>query len=62
MIKFLLTLAIIGGLLGLIFSNRGDESGGFFRGAKSGAKLGCFLYLLLIALIVIAVVFVAMSA
>lgn len=62
MISFLLTLAVIGGIIGLIFSRRGAESDGFMRGAKSGAKLGCFLYLLLFALIVIAVVFVAMSA
>ena len=61
MIKFLLTLAIIGGLLGLIFSNRGDESGGFLRGAKSGAKLGCFLYMLLVAAIILVIVLLVVA-
>ena len=57
MLGFIITLAVIGAILGLVFSRRGNESQGFFRGAKKGATLGCLLCLIFIALVAAAVIF-----
>lgn len=57
-IWFILTLAVIGGVIGLIFSRRDDPSGGFWGGARSGAKLGCGCVTVIILLLVAVVVFV----
>lgn len=59
MLNFIITLAIIGAIIGLVFSRRGDESGGFFRGAKSGAKIGCVICLGAIVIIAILVIVIA---
>ncbi len=41
MLKIIITLAIVGAVVGLIFSRRGEETEGALRGAKTGAKIGC---------------------
>lgn len=41
MLKMILILALVGAVLGLIFSRRGEEADGALRGAKTGAKIGC---------------------
>lgn len=53
MLKFIITLAVIGAIAGLIFSRSGKEQEGFFKGAKSGAKLGCVICIGTVILIVI---------
>lgn len=61
MIGVIVTLAIIGAVLGLIFSRNGKEGQGALKGAKSGARLGCFIYLFLMLLLVILVIVLATS-
>jgi len=51
MLKMILTLALIGGILGLLFSRTGDSSRDFFEGAKGGATLGCGCGCLIIVLL-----------
>jgi len=41
MLNFILTLALIGGVVGLLASRTGDSSRDFFNGAKDGAFIGC---------------------
>jgi|GEM_PF-2204158 len=50
MIYFILTLAAIGAVLGLVFSKSGEESEAAIRGAKSGLKIGCGCLAILILL------------
>ena len=41
MLKFILTCALVGGLIGLVFSRSGEGSKGFTEGAKKGIGIGC---------------------
>lgn len=41
MLKFILICALVGGLLGLLFSRSGEGDKGFTEGAKKGIELGC---------------------
>jgi len=46
MLHFLLTLVIIGALIGLLFSRNGKEGEDAMRGAKKGLSCGCMLIIL----------------
>ena len=52
MLKFVLTLALIGAVIGLLFSRDGKEGEDTLRGAKKGLKLGCIVILLVFILFV----------
>ena len=41
MLKFRLTCALVGGLIGLLFSRSGEGGKGFTEGAKKGIGVGC---------------------
>lgn len=41
MLKFILTCALVGGILGLLFSRSGEGERGFTEGAKKGIGVGC---------------------
>ena len=41
MLKFILTCALVGGLIGLLFSHSGEGQRGFTEGAKKGIGIGC---------------------
>ncbi|MBR1928052.1 MAG: hypothetical protein IJ840_09970 [Bacteroidales bacterium] len=41
MLKFILTCALVGGILGLLFSRTGEGDKGFTEGAKKGIGCGC---------------------
>lgn len=41
MLKFILTCALVGGLIGLLFSRSGEGEKGFTEGAKKGIGFGC---------------------
>lgn len=41
MLKFILTCALVGGVIGLLFSRSGEGERGFTEGAKKGIGLGC---------------------
>ena len=41
MLKFILTCALVGGLIGLLFSRSGEGERGFTEGAKKGIGVGC---------------------
>ena len=58
MLKFILMCALVGGIIGLLFSHSGEGEKGFTEGAKKGIGCGCgcmvlsvFLLLLLFAMI-----------
>lgn len=50
---YVLAFAAVGAILGLIFSNKGEEGQGMLSGAKEGAKVGCGCILIPILIIVI---------
>jgi len=61
MLKMILTLALIGGIFGLVLSRSGDSRRDFFDGAKGGAMIGCgcgcmSVILLLFLLVAVALV------
>ncbi|MBQ5978503.1 MAG: hypothetical protein IJL58_00600 [Bacteroidales bacterium] len=41
MLKFILTCALVGGLIGLVLSHSGEGEKGFTEGAKKGIGCGC---------------------
>ena len=41
MLKFILTCALVGGLIGLVLSHSGEGERGFTEGAKKGIGSGC---------------------
>ena len=41
MLKFILTCALVGGIIGLLFSRSGEGDRGFTEGAKKGIGCGC---------------------
>ena len=41
MLKFILFCALVGGLIGLVFSRSGEGERGFTEGAKKGIGIGC---------------------
>lgn len=54
MLSAILTLIVIGAIIGLIFSRRGEEGEGLLRGAKTGAKIGCGCLAFVIIILVLA--------
>ena len=54
MLRFILICALVGGLIGLVFSRSGEGDRGFTEGAKKGIGCGCgcvtFSFILLIIL------------
>lgn len=61
MLKFILTCALLGGIIGLVFSRSGEGEKGFTEGAKKGIGVGCgcitvsvvlliFLFMLIVGL------------
>ncbi len=62
MLKFILICALVGGLIGLVFSHSGDGAKGFTEGAKKGIGCGCgcvtvsIILLLLLFLLIIGIV------
>lgn len=53
MLKFILICALVGGLIGLLFSRSGEGDKGFTEGAKKGIEVGCGCILLSIVLLVV---------
>lgn len=41
MLKFILVCALVGGIIGLLFSRSGEGDKGFTEGAKRGIEVGC---------------------
>lgn len=41
MLKFILVCALVGGIIGLLFSRSGEGNRGFTEGAKRGIEVGC---------------------
>lgn len=41
MLKFILTCALVGGIIGLLFSRSGEGDKSFTEGAKKGIGVGC---------------------
>lgn len=61
MLGFLITLAVIGGLIGLLFSKKGEEGNGFWSGAKTGLVSGCGCLVLLTIILIILIVLIFCS-
>ena len=53
MLKFILICALVGGLVGLLFSRSGEGSKGFTEGAKKGIELGCGCVTVSVVLLII---------
>lgn len=53
MLKFILICALVGGLIGLLFSRSGEGDKGFTEGAKRGIELGCGCIVISVLLLVI---------
>lgn len=53
MLKFILICALVGGLIGLLFSRSGEGDKGFTEGAKRGIELGCGCIVLSVVLLVL---------
>lgn len=53
MLKFILICALVGGLIGLLFSHSGEGDKGFTEGAKKGIEVGCGCIVLSVVLLVV---------
>ena len=53
MLKFILICALVGGLLGLLFSRSGEGDKGFTEGAKKGIELGCVCMTISVVLLIV---------
>lgn len=53
MLKFILICALVGGLIGLMFSHSGEGDKGFTEGAKRGIEVGCGCIVLSVVLLVL---------
>ncbi|MBP5218476.1 MAG: hypothetical protein J6Z47_05960 [Bacteroidales bacterium] len=53
MLKFILICALVGGMIGLLFSHSGEGDKGFTEGAKRGIELGCGCIIVSVVLLVI---------
>lgn len=53
MLKFILICALVGGLIGLLFSRSGEGDKGFTEGAKRGIEVGCGCIVLSVVLLVL---------
>lgn len=53
MLKFILICALVGGLLGLLFSRSGEGDKGFTEGAKKGIELGCGCMTISVGLLIV---------
>lgn len=53
MLKFILICALVGGLLGLLFSRSGEGDKGFTEGAKKGIELGCGCITISVVLLIV---------
>ena len=53
MLKFILICALVGGIIGLLFSRSGEGDRGFTEGAKKGIGCGCGCVTLSVILLVI---------
>ena len=53
MLKFILTCALVGGLIGLVLSHSGEGERGFTEGAKKGIELGCGCMTISVVLLIV---------
>ena len=53
MLKFILTCALVGGIIGLLFSRSGEGDRGFTEGAKKGIGCGCGCVTVSVVLLII---------
>ena len=53
MLRFILICALVGGIIGLLFSRSGEGSRGFTEGAKKGIGCGCGCVTLSVVLLII---------
>ena len=53
MLKFILICALVGGIIGLLFSRSGEGERGFTEGAKKGIGCGCGCVTVSVILLVI---------
>jgi hypothetical protein len=53
MLRFILICALVGGLIGLVFSRSGEGDRGFTEGAKKGIGCGCGCVTLSVILLII---------
>ncbi len=53
MLKFILICALVGGVIGLLFSRSGEGERGFTEGAKKGIGCGCGCVTVSVILLVI---------
>ena len=53
MLKFILICALVGGLIGLLFSHSGEGDKGFTEGAKKGIEFGCGCITVSVVLLII---------
>ena len=53
MLKFILTCALFGGIIGLLFSRSGEGDRGFTEGAKKGIGCGCGCVTVSVVLLII---------
>ena len=53
MLKFILICALVGGMIGLLFSHSGEGDKGFTEGSKRGIELGCGCIIVSVVLLVI---------
>ena len=53
MLKFILVCALVGGIIGLLFSRSGEGDKGFTEGAKRGIEVGCGCVTLSVVLLVV---------
>ena len=53
MLKFILTCALAGGLIGLVLSHSGEGEKGFTEGAKKGIGCGCGCLMVSVLLLVL---------
>lgn len=53
MLRFILICALVGGVIGLLLENSGDNGRGFTEGAKKGIGCGCGCLTMAIFLLVL---------
>ena len=61
MLKLILICALVGGLIGLLFSRSGEGDKGFTEGAKTGIGVGCGCVSVSIVLLIVLGVLILMA-